>query len=191
MHVIESRSADETGTLARALAAAVQPGDWLGLIGDLGAGKTCLAQGLLAGLGVAGPVKSPTFSLVHSYDDGRVPVHHLDLYRLGGPDDLEGIGYDELTDGEAVVVVEWADRLDEWLPDDGLLIRFALGGGTHRVLRLVPLGARGHMLAEALVAAEQGLERERLGQPPEHEQDQSHPKRQATDGPGGPSEGAS
>lgn len=154
MQVIESNSATETQALAGSLASAVEAGDWIGLIGDLGAGKTCFAQGLLAGLGVAGPVKSPTFSLVHSYDDGRVPVHHLDLYRLGGPDDLDGIGYDDLTDGDAVVVVEWADRLGEWLPDDGLLIRFASTGGSHRVLRLVALGERGHALATALVEAE-------------------------------------
>lgn len=154
MDVIESNSAEQTQALARALAAAVRAGDWFGLIGDLGAGKTCFAQGLLAGLGVRGPVKSPTFSLVHSYGDGRVPVHHLDLYRLEGPDDLDSIGYDDLTDGDAVVVVEWADRLGDWLPGDGLLIRFASAGGEHRVLRLVPLGERGHALAAALVAAE-------------------------------------
>jgi tRNA threonylcarbamoyladenosine biosynthesis protein TsaE len=157
VRVIESKNAEETQTLARALAADVQAGDWIGLIGDLGAGKTCFAQGLLAGLGVAGPVKSPTFSLVHSYDDGQVPAHHLDLYRLGGPDDLESIGYDDLTDGDAVVIVEWADRLGDWQPDDGLLIRFASGSGTHRVLRLVALGDRGHALAAALVAAEATL----------------------------------
>jgi tRNA threonylcarbamoyladenosine biosynthesis protein TsaE len=112
-----SRSPDETAALGEAWGREVQAGWVLALTGGLGAGKTQLVRGLARGLGSPARVHSPTFVLLHIYDGGRLPLHHLDLYRLAGPEELMGAGLDEyLYAHNAVTVVEWAER---WL-DDGL-----------------------------------------------------------------------
>lgn len=86
------------------------------LAGDLGAGKTTLAQAICRGYGVVEPVTSPTFALVHRYDAPRSPVYHLDLYRLRGPDELTNIGWDEIVSSQALVLVEWPERAAGELP---------------------------------------------------------------------------
>ena len=86
------------------------------LSGELGAGKTTLAQSICEGYGVTGEVTSPTFALVHEYESPRSPVYHLDLYRLDRPDQLEALAWDEILSARALVVVEWADRAGERLP---------------------------------------------------------------------------
>ena len=115
------RAPDEAATRAigAALALQLEPGDVVGLSGDLGAGKTRLVQGAAAALGVEGPVVSPTFMLVREYD-GRVPVHHVDAYRLSGAAELEDIGLDEVFPADAVVFVEWSARVEGALPDSWL-----------------------------------------------------------------------
>jgi len=115
------RAPDEAATKAigAALALQLEPGDVVGLSGDLGAGKTRLVQGAAAALGVEEPVVSPTFMLVREYE-GRMPLHHVDAYRLSGAAELEDIGLDEVFPADAVVFVEWSDRVEGALPDSWL-----------------------------------------------------------------------
>jgi tRNA threonylcarbamoyladenosine biosynthesis protein TsaE len=110
-----TQSAAETRALAGELAAGLRAGDVLALHGELGAGKTCFIQGLAAALGVREAVSSPTYTLVHEYA-GRVPLYHLDLYRLRGADEALAMGLDEWLEGDGVTVIEWAERAAEVLP---------------------------------------------------------------------------
>lgn len=98
--------------LGRELASVLEPGDVLGLVGDLGAGKTRLVQGVLAGLGATAAAVSPTFSLVHEYPDAVPSAAHFDFYRMEDPEEAIGMGWDEYLAGDAVLLVEWADRFD-------------------------------------------------------------------------------
>jgi tRNA threonylcarbamoyladenosine biosynthesis protein TsaE len=102
--------------LGRSAAAAIRSGDVIALIGELGAGKTHWTKGLVAGLGTSEEVTSPTFSLIQEYHGGRLPVFHLDFYRLSSADDLLALGWDEILDGGGVVVAEWGNRFPELMP---------------------------------------------------------------------------
>ena len=106
------------------------------LDGDLGAGKTTLAKAICRGYGVTEEVTSPTFALVHVYDAPKSPVHHADLYRLDGPKDLQNLGWDDLTQADALMLIEWPDRAGALLPADHLPIqlRYIDGDPTRRVL---------------------------------------------------------
>jgi tRNA threonylcarbamoyladenosine biosynthesis protein TsaE len=104
-----ARSLADTHAVAGALAGLVRRGDVLVLAGDMGAGKTAFAQGFAEALGVTEPVTSPTFTLVHSYTTGRLPVHHADLYRLGSLHEVDDLGLGELVEGQGVLLVEWGD----------------------------------------------------------------------------------
>lgn len=145
---IVSDSPAETHTIGQAIGAILAPGDVICLNGDLGAGKTHLAQGIAAGAGVAGPVTSPTFTLVNEYD-GRLPLAHFDFYRLEHAAELDDIGFDEYLDGTRAVIIEWADRFPECLPDGRLDIRIDIGGDQRRILRLAGAGT----LIQRVVAA--------------------------------------
>lgn len=110
-------------------------GDVVLLHGDLGAGKTTLTQGIAAGLGVHGPVQSPTFTLVQEHEGQQLKLYHLDLYRLDEPSELESIGYETyLEPVDGVSVIEWPERAGEWLPDLFWLIEIAHLGGDRRRL---------------------------------------------------------
>ena len=128
-------SEDEMRALGRSLAALLEPGDALGLVGDLGAGKTRLAQGLLEGLGASQPGLSPTFSLVHEHADARIPTAHFDFYRMSAPEEALGLGWDEYLCGEWVLLVEWADRFDgSLMPPETLWLTIErTGANTRRV----------------------------------------------------------
>lgn len=116
---ISVRTEAEMVALGREIAATLAGGEVLGLVGDLGAGKTHLVRGILEGLGAGDPAASPTFSLVHEHNDGRVPAAHFDFYRMKSPDEALGMGWDEYLAGGAVLLVEWADRFDGALmPED-------------------------------------------------------------------------
>ncbi|SFS90360.1 tRNA (adenosine(37)-N6)-threonylcarbamoyltransferase complex ATPase subunit type 1 TsaE [Marininema halotolerans] len=106
---------EATRKIASRVAAALQPGDVIALEGDLGAGKTTFSQGVAKGLGIVDPIDSPTFTLIKEYDQGRLPFVHMDVYRLdeGG----EELGWEEYFYGESVTLVEWADRIKDWLPE--------------------------------------------------------------------------
>ena len=125
--VARTSSAGETQALAAALAALAQPGDLVVLAGDLGAGKTAFVQGFGAGLGVTEPITSPTFTLAQQYD-GRLPVHHLDVYRLDLLGEVAELGLAELLDDGGVVLIEWGDAILPLLPNDYLEVRLVYGG---------------------------------------------------------------
>jgi tRNA threonylcarbamoyladenosine biosynthesis protein TsaE len=150
-----SRSAAATTRLGRRLGALLQHGDVVALVGDLGAGKTQLTRGACEGAGVApGDVSSPTFAIVQTYR-GRLPIHHADLYRLGDLDELYATGFMDLLGGEGALLVEWADRIEGWLPPDHLRLRLAEVDGhpSWRRIALEPSGPRHAVLARALAAA--------------------------------------
>ena len=112
---IVSTSPDETRRAGETLAQMLGPGDVVALTGELGAGKTCFVQGVVRGLGVTTPATSPTFVLVNEYR-GRLPIHHVDAYRIDTLTELVDLGLLELFDGDGVTLVEWADKLDALLP---------------------------------------------------------------------------
>ena len=118
-----TRSPEATHALGRALGERIAPGMFLGLVGALGAGKTQLVKGIAAGAGVPNDVTvdSPTFVLINEYV-GRMRVHHVDVYRLHSPDELSGLGLDEMLTGGGAVIVEWADRFWTMLPEDRLTV---------------------------------------------------------------------
>jgi tRNA threonylcarbamoyladenosine biosynthesis protein TsaE len=123
-------------------------------VGDLGAGKTVLAQGLARGLGVPDdvPITSPTFTLVNEYTHGRLGLHHIDLYRLEREAELEHVGLWDLYRGDGVVVVEWFDRFAQIAPREWLELRIRRvpGQDDARVVEVVPHGAAGERLARAI-----------------------------------------
>ncbi|MDN5347103.1 MAG: tRNA threonylcarbamoyladenosine biosynthesis protein TsaE [Clostridia bacterium] len=129
-----------TRALGRALANHLKPGDVLVLKGELGMGKTTLVQGLAAGLGVDGPVTSPTFTLVQEYQ-GRYPFYHIDLYRLDEEEELEALGLEEYICGMGIVAIEWGDKFPAVLPPERLEIALSQFGAG-REARLLPLGGR-------------------------------------------------
>lgn len=113
--VIVAATAEATEAVGEGLAAGLGPGDVVAVTGALGAGKTCFAQGLARGLGVTRTATSPTFVLVNQYR-GRLPVHHVDVYRTGSLTEVLDLGLSELLDGDGVTVIEWADRIVPLLP---------------------------------------------------------------------------
>jgi len=143
---LDSRSETETERLGEALAPALSAGDLVALEGPLGAGKTRFVQGVARGLGVRAHVRSPRFTLVNQYR-GRVPLVHVDLYRLEERD-VDGLALDEALN-DAALVVEWAERLPRHLRQDALEIEIAPRDGEHREFEVRAHGAR----AEALRAA--------------------------------------
>lgn len=152
---VETRSAAETHAVAAAVAGVVRAGDVLLLSGDLGAGKTVFARGLAEGLDVDDQVVSPTFTIVREYA-GRLPLVHVDVYRLESVRELEDLGLDEIVREDAVAVIEWGDSVAALFPE-WLEVRFGLPiGGPElddvRVLELTASGASWIDRADALTA---------------------------------------
>ena len=110
------------------LAEEAVPGQVIALIGDLGAGKTTLTKYIAEGLGVTEHVQSPTFTIVREYHSGRMPLYHFDVYRIDDPDEMFEIGYEEYFYGDGLCVVEWADKIEELLPEGTRIIRLSYGG---------------------------------------------------------------
>jgi tRNA threonylcarbamoyladenosine biosynthesis protein TsaE len=114
---LRASSLEDTQAVAAAIAALARRGDVIVLAGEMGAGKTAFAQGFGRALGVDEPITSPTFTLVHSYDGGRVPMHHADLYRLSTVHEVDDLGLLELVEGRGVLLVEWGDVVASSLGD--------------------------------------------------------------------------
>ncbi|MGB9803152.1 MAG: tRNA (adenosine(37)-N6)-threonylcarbamoyltransferase complex ATPase subunit type 1 TsaE [Desulfofundulus sp.] len=151
--VWRTRSPGETEEFGRLLASILLPGDVLCLYGDLGAGKTVLARGIARGLGITRPVTSPTFTLINEYS-GRLPLYHMDVYRLGGSGEMADLGYEEYFYGEGVTVLEWAGRVEEVLPSERLDIYFKgfQGEPDLREIHIIPRGRRYEELVKELTA---------------------------------------
>lgn len=132
----------ELVALARRFADVVGDGGVIHLHGDLGAGKTTFARALLAALGVGSRIKSPTYSLIESYDANGLRIHHLDLYRIAAPDELEFLGLSDLAAGRFLLVAEWPERGGNALPAPDLIVHLA-HAGTKRRLRFEPRSQRG------------------------------------------------
>lgn len=115
--VLETRNPEETFELGKCLGKAAYAGQVCTLIGELGVGKTVFTQGFAAGLGVEGPVNSPTFTILQIYDEGHLPFYHFDVYRIADVEEMEEIGYEECFYGEGVSLIEWANLIEEILPE--------------------------------------------------------------------------
>lgn len=114
---VETFSPRETFELGRKIGEKVQPGSVFTLTGDLGTGKTVFTQGMAAGLGIAEPVNSPTFTILQIYEEGRCPFYHFDVYRIGDITEMDEIGYEDCFYGEGVCLIEWANLIEEILPE--------------------------------------------------------------------------
>jgi tRNA threonylcarbamoyladenosine biosynthesis protein TsaE len=133
-----SNSPAETEALGRQFAADVVRGSVLALQGELGSGKTLFVKGLVAGLGSGAEVTSPTFTIVHEYRDGRLPVYHFDFFRVENQLALVRLGLDEYFFGDGVSVIEWADRFPESVPDQARWILFEIKSENQRAITLLP-----------------------------------------------------
>lgn len=149
--IIESNEEKKTYELGVLLGESAAPGENYALMGDLGAGKTVFAKGVAKGLGIKETVNSPTFTIVQEYEEGRMPFYHFDLYRLGSPEELEEIGYEDFFYGDGLCLVEWAELFREVLPDRTGFITIekdAARGPDHR--RITLEGKAAERIAERL-----------------------------------------
>ena len=120
--VIETRSPEETFALGEKLGREAKPGQIYTLNGDLGTGKTVFTQGFAAGLGITEPVNSPTFTILQVYEEGRMPFYHFDVYRIGDVEEMDEIGYEDCFYGEGVCPIEWAELIEEILPEKVIVV---------------------------------------------------------------------
>lgn len=116
--IYETYSPEETRSLGRQIGERAMPGELYTLTGDLGVGKTVFTQGIAEGLGIAEPVCSPTFTIVQVYDEGRMPFYHFDVYRIGDIEEMDEIGYEDYFYGNGLCMVEWANLIEEILPEE-------------------------------------------------------------------------
>lgn len=117
MIIIETTNAEETFQLGVKIGKQARPGEIYTLNGDLGVGKTVFTQGVARGLGIEEPVNSPTFTIVQVYEEGRMPFYHFDVYRIGDIEEMEEIGYDDYFFGNGICLIEWAELIQELLPE--------------------------------------------------------------------------
>jgi tRNA threonylcarbamoyladenosine biosynthesis protein TsaE len=134
MDTITSRSPEETFAHGHLLAVQLRRGDVLALMGDLGAGKTHFVKGLAAGLAHTGEVTSPTFTLIHEYTGGTLPLYHFDLYRLDSEDEVLRIGLEDYLAGDGVLAIEWADKFPALLPRTTRWLRFSVAADETRLI---------------------------------------------------------
>jgi tRNA threonylcarbamoyladenosine biosynthesis protein TsaE len=146
---LTTNSPEETVALGHALGKLAQPGDIYLLVGQLGAGKTCLTQGITHGLAINEYALSPSFVIMRELH-GRLPLYHMDFYRLDNIAEISDLGLDDYLYGRGVCVIEWAEKGMSVLPDDHLLIRIQYISDTERNLEIIPTGERYEKLVEDL-----------------------------------------
>ena len=155
-----SESPEETQRFGEDLGRLAQPGDLFLLVGSLGTGKTCLTQGIAWGLGIEGYATSPSFVVINQYR-GRLPLYHIDLYRLDRIEEVIELGLDDYLYGEGVSVVEWAEKALAVLPKEHLLIEMSFISDTSRNLDLKPSGHRYVAMASKLNITQRAKKAER------------------------------
>ncbi|MDO4394085.1 MAG: tRNA (adenosine(37)-N6)-threonylcarbamoyltransferase complex ATPase subunit type 1 TsaE [Bacillota bacterium] len=124
---IKINNETETYDFGMKMAEELKPGTVVALVGDLGTGKTTLTKAIAQGLGVSEVITSPTFTIVKEYESGRLPLYHFDVYRIGDIDEMYELGYEEYFYGEGVSIVEWADIIDELIPENAIRINIEYG----------------------------------------------------------------
>ena len=138
--IFESHSAEETRAIAAELAKEAQAGLIYAFKAEMGAGKTVFSQGFAKGLGIEGPVSSPTFTLLQVYEGGRLPLYHFDVYRIEDPEEMQEVGLDEYLFGDGVCLIEWSELIEELLPEGCIRIiieKDKSGDFDHRVIRVI------------------------------------------------------
>ena len=120
--IIESFSPEDTFRVGEQLAKDARPGDIYTLDGDLGVGKTIFTKGMAKGLGIEEPVTSPTFTILQDYESGRLPLYHFDVYRIGDPEEMDEIGYEDYFYGQGICLIEWAGLIEELIPKEAVRI---------------------------------------------------------------------
>lgn len=146
---ISSRAVEITHQLGAQLGRALRAGDVIALQGDLGAGKTNFVQGIAQGLNIREDVNSPTFILANEYTSGRLPLYHIDAYRVEDAREAVGFGLEDYLDGDGVTVIEWAERVREALPNDILWVELEYVAENERAMTITPRGKRAAELVEA------------------------------------------
>lgn len=116
IRILESRSEEDTFRIGYELGQLAKPGDVYTLIGDLGVGKTVFTKGIGAGLGIQEDINSPTFTIIQEYEDGRMPLYHFDVYRIGDVEEMFEIGYEDYFYGQGLTLIEWANLIEEIVP---------------------------------------------------------------------------
>lgn len=143
MKIIETNTPKETFELGKSIGVMAEPGQVYTLIGDLGVGKTVFTQGLAEGLQITEPISSPTFTIVQVYEEGRIPLYHFDVYRIGDVEEMEEIGYEDYFYGEGVSLIEWANLIEEILPNRYTEIKIEKDlekGFDYRKITVTPIG---------------------------------------------------
>lgn len=120
--IFESFTPEDTFTIGKKLAETVRPGEIYTLNGDLGVGKTVFTKGLAAGLGIKEPVTSPTFTILQEYESGCLPLYHFDVYRIGDPEEMDEIGYEDYFYGHGICLIEWAELIEELIPEEAIAV---------------------------------------------------------------------
>ena len=138
--MITTHSAEETRALGAKLASQLQRGDVVLLRGGLGAGKSEFARGVARGLGIQGPVPSPSFTILNMYDEGRIPLYHFDWYRIHDSDEIGEMGFEEQIGGDGIALIEWGEQAPEYVPDRALAIRIRAVDETTREITMEPQG---------------------------------------------------
>ena len=144
---IELKNLEDTKSFGEKLGKVLKKGDIISLNGELGAGKTTLTKSIGVGLGVDEYITSPTFSLINEYR-GRIPVYHFDVYRLENIDEIDDLGFDEYFYGDGVCIIEWADKIKEFLPKENIVLDIEKGPDADK--RIVALSGRGDSYKEIL-----------------------------------------
>jgi tRNA threonylcarbamoyladenosine biosynthesis protein TsaE len=151
--VVITKSPKETKKLGKEISKLVKPGDLFAFYGELGTGKTCFIQGISEGLEVENYITSPSFTIINEYQ-GKIPIYHFDFYRLDSTAEIFDLGYEDYFYGEGLTVVEWSEKIEQYLPKEHLKISIKLKNYNERTISFIPQGDRFNKLLEELTKIE-------------------------------------